>query len=71
MFLNDIASSFLSDFPKIIHRGVAKFFQFRAACVTILLASRKWDQTQPGRRRWKCGSGNAGVNKVWKAVRIQ
>jgi len=31
MFLNDIASSFLSDFPKIIQRGVARFFHFRVA----------------------------------------
>jgi len=31
MMLNVITSSFFSDFPKIIPRGVAKFFQFRVA----------------------------------------
>jgi len=29
MFLNVIASSLFSDFPKIIPKGVARFFQFR------------------------------------------
>jgi len=28
MFLNVITSSFFGDFPKIIPRGVARFFQF-------------------------------------------
>jgi len=33
MFLNVITSSFFTDFPKIIPRGVARFFHFGVDCI--------------------------------------